>query len=116
MMRIKRLSEDSMIARALACLARVVIRRQRLFVYPQLFLFVFCIYYTWRHLQIDTSRDDLVGANKKYHQNYLRFKKEFPTQDDMVVVVESDSTEKNRQFVERVGAKLEAETNLFRDV
>jgi hopanoid biosynthesis associated RND transporter like protein HpnN len=31
-------------------------------------------------------------------------------------VVESENIEKNRQFVERLGAKLEAETNLFRDV
>ncbi|HZI33948.1 MAG TPA: MMPL family transporter, partial [Candidatus Binatia bacterium] len=42
--------------------------------------------------------------------------KEFPQQDDLVVVVESDNLEKNRQFVERLGAKLEAETNLFKDV
>jgi hopanoid biosynthesis associated RND transporter like protein HpnN len=33
-----------------------------------------------------------------------------------VAVVESDDAEKNRQFVERLGAKLEAETNLFTDV
>ncbi len=67
-------------------------------------------------LQFDTSRNDLVGANKHYHQNFLRFKKEFPTQDDLVVVVESENAEKNRQFVERLGAKLEAEPNLFHDV
>ena len=67
-------------------------------------------------IAFDTSRNDLVGSNKKYHQNFLRFKKEFPTQDDLVVVVESEDAEKNRQFVERLGAKLEAETNLFHDV
>jgi hypothetical protein len=33
-----------------------------------------------------------------------------------VVVVESDNIEKNRQFVERIAAKMQAETNLFRDV
>ena len=78
-----------------------------------------CIWYTafspW-HLQFDTSRDNLVGANKKYHRNFLQFRKEFPEQDDLVVVVESENAEKNRQFVERLGAKLEAETNLFKDV
>ncbi|HEX4645229.1 MAG TPA: MMPL family transporter, partial [Verrucomicrobiae bacterium] len=66
--------------------------------------------------KFDPSRDDLVGSDKKYHQNYLRFKKEFPGQDDLVVLAESENTEKNRQFVERLGAKLEAETNLFMDV
>jgi len=33
-----------------------------------------------------------------------------------VVVVESEDGEKNRQFVDRLGAKLEAETNLFNHV
>jgi hypothetical protein len=115
-MRIKRLSEDSIVARALAQLARMVIAYRWLFVIPQLFLFAGGIFYTYRYLQIDTSREDLVGANKKYHQNFVVFKKEFPTQDDLVVVAESESPEKNRQFVERLGAKLEAEPQLFHDV
>ena len=67
-------------------------------------------------LEFHTNRNDLVGADKKYHQNFLRFKKEFPAQDDLVVVVESESIARNRQFVERLGAKLELETNLFIDV
>src|SRR5882672_1190953 len=115
-MKIKRLREDSLMARILAALARVVIRHRGLVLYPQLLLFVVCILFTIKYLQFDTSRDNLVGANKKYHQNFLKFKKEFPTQDDLVVVVESEDPEKNRQFVERIGAKLEARTNLFRDV
>jgi len=104
------------VARALGWLARAAFRHRRWLVYPQLFLFVVCVAYTARYLSFDTSRDNLVGSNKKYHQNFLKFKKEFPTQDDLVVVVESEDSEKNRQFVERLGAKLETETNLFRDV
>src|SRR5256885_3392265 len=115
-MKIKRLREDSLMARILAALARVVIRHRGLVLYPQLLLFVVCILFTIKYLQFDTSRDNLVGANKKYHQTFLKFKKEFPTQDDLVVVVESEDPEKNRQFVERLGARLEADTNFFRDV
>ena len=115
-MKIKRLTEDTLVAGALGWLARAIFRYRRWFVYPQLALFVFCVIYTARFLTFDTSRDDLVGSNKKYHQNFLKFKKEFPTQDDLVVVVESEDPEKNRQFVERLGTRLEAETNLFRDV
>jgi uncharacterized protein len=106
-------------ARSLEHLAGVVFRHPKLLLYPQLLLTAACIWYTafspW-HLQFDTSRDNLVGANKKYHRNFLQFRKEFPEQDDLVVVVESENAEKNRQFVERLGAKLEAETNLFKDV
>ena len=115
-MKIKPLSVDSPVARFLAWLAGMVFRHRRLFLYPQLALFVLCILYTVKHLEFNTSRNDLVGSNKKYHQNFLKFKKEFPTQDDLVVVVESENPEKNRQFVERLGAKLDAETNVFHDV
>ncbi len=128
-MKIKRLKEDSLVARALAGLANAIFHHRRLFVYPQLVLFVFCCVYTYRNLQFDMNQDNLVGSNKKYHQNYLRFKREFPTQDDLVVVAESDDPEKNRQFIERLGPRVEREmtkvrltngtevvTNLFRDV
>jgi uncharacterized protein len=103
-------------ARMLGLVAAAVIRYRALFVYPQLLLFVLCIVYTWFNLKLDFSRDNLVGAKKKYHQNFLKFKKEFPTQDDLVVVVQSENRDKNRQFVERLGAKLELETNVFKDV
>src|SRR5215467_7202525 len=115
-MKIKRLREDSLMSRSLGMLARAVIRSRALFFYPQLLLAVVCIFFTVKYLKFDTTRENLVGANMTYHLNYRKFKKEFPTQDDLVVVVESENPEKNRQFVERIGAKLEAETNLFRDV
>ncbi len=88
----------------------------RAFFYPQVLLFVVCLFYTFHGLKFSTSRNDLVGSDKKYHQNFLEFKQEFPGQDDLVVIVESDRQDKNRQFVERLGARLEAETNLFTDV
>ena len=117
-MRIKPLSTDNAIARLLTVMAGLVIRHRRLCFWSQMLLFVVSILVTVRYpgIEFSTSRNDLVGANKKYHQNFLRFKKEFPTQDDLVVVVESEQPEKNRQFVERLGAKLESETNLFHDV
>src|SRR5215471_14793080 len=115
-MKIKRLREDSLMARALAMVATAVIRYRRLFFYPQIVLFALCALYTYKYLQFDTGRGNLVGANAKYHLDFRKFKKEFPTQEDLVVVVESEDPEKNRQFVERLGTKLEAESNLFRNV
>lgn len=109
-------SEESLALRILRHLAHVVYARPRFFFYSQILLLVLSVYYTVTHLEFNTSRNDLVGPDKKYHQNYLRFKKEFPGQDDLVAVVESESMEKNRQFVERLGARLESETNIFTDV
>src|SRR6267378_195595 len=107
---------DSLAVRVLRLLANAVYRYPRLFFYPQLLLFVVSIAYTAMKLEFNTSRNDLVGAEKEYHKNYLRYKKEFIAQDEMVAVVESDDMEKNRQFVERLGKRLQAETNLFTDV
>jgi hopanoid biosynthesis associated RND transporter like protein HpnN len=109
-------SGDSLAQRFLRRLARAVCRHPAWFVWPQAVLFVACIGYTFLRLDFHTSRDELVGAEKTYHRNFLNFKKEFPVQDDLVVIVESDRPDKNRQFIERLGARLEAETNLFTDV
>jgi len=112
----KALSENSLMARLLGRLAVAVMRYPHWFFWPQIGLFVLCVVYTVFFLKADMNRDNLVGPNQKYHQNYLAFQKEFPQPDDIVVVVESDDIEKNRQFVERVAARMQAETNLFRDV
>src|SRR5436190_5256437 len=129
----KSLTDDSLLARVLGWIARFVCRNQRFVIVSQLLLFIASILVTVKYpgIELNTSRDSLVGSNKKYHQNFMLFKKEFPQQDDLVVVVESEDAEKNRQFVERLGAKLEdarimvpvspgstntMETNLFSNV
>src|SRR5437762_6619850 len=109
---------DSLAVRVLRWLSNAVYRYPRLFFYPQLLLFIASVFVTAvkPQIQFDTSRDDLVGAEKQYHKNYLRYRKEFLAQDELVAVVESEDTEKNRQFVERLGERLIQETNLFTDV
>ena len=102
--------------RALRLLTWAVCTHRSWFVWPQVVLFGLCVWFTVAKLEFHTNRNDLVGADKKYHQNFLQFKKEFPAQDDLVVVVESESIARNRQFVERLGAKLDLETNLFVDI
>jgi hopanoid biosynthesis associated RND transporter like protein HpnN len=113
----KALSTDSLLARLLGKLAAAVIRHPRWFFWPQIALFAASILVTIAFLQFDTNRDNLVGHNLKYHRNFLALQKEFPQQgNDLVVVVESGDAEKNRQFVERLAARMAPETNLFCDV
>jgi hopanoid biosynthesis associated RND transporter like protein HpnN len=102
--------------RLLTRLSASVYWHRRLWLYPQFILFGLAVYYTIDQLQFSTNRNDLVGSDKRYHHNFIEFKKEFPGQDDIAAVIESEDAEKNRQFVERLGAKLEKETNLFREV
>ena len=115
-------SKDTLILRLLRRLAAVVFAHPRWFVWPQYVLFAVCVWYTVSRLEFDMDRNNLVGSDKQYHRNFLALKKEFPGQDDLVAVVESEDLEKNRQFVERLGARLDAlstqvsPTNLFTDV
>ena len=103
-------------ARVLRAVARVVCSHPKWFILPQLAVFAVCAVYTAFFLQFDMNQNDLVGANKKYHQEYLKFRAEFPGQDELAVVVEGGDMERNRQFMERLAARLAPETNLFTDV
>jgi len=110
---------NTLFARLLRLLAGALSRYPRWFVYPQFVLFALCVYFTAfsaRHLQMDMDRDNLVGSDKRYHQVFMKYRKEFPGEDELAVVVESSDHERNRQFVERLAAKLALETNLFTDV
>jgi hopanoid biosynthesis associated RND transporter like protein HpnN len=109
-------SSSSLFDRLLGRLADLVCHHRRWVTWVHGFLFAASVLITVFGLQFDMNRNDLVGGEKHYHQNFLRLQKEFPNQDDLVVVVESENPEKNRQFVERLGAKLEAETNLLQNV
>jgi len=112
----KALSPDSFLGRLLAKLAAAVCRHPGWFFWPQVLLLFASIAYTVGFLHFDMDQNNLVSGSKRYHHNFLEFQKEFPQQDDLAVVVESENIEKNRQFVERLGARLEAETNLFHNV
>lgn len=109
-------SPNSLSFRLLRKLTDWVCHFPKLFFFSQMILLGLGIYYTVTRLQFSTDRNDLVGSDKKYHRNFLQFKEEFPGQDDLVAVVESEDMEKNRQFVERLASRLERETNLFTDV
>lgn len=96
--------------------AALVLKRPRWFVWPQVLLAVLCVAYTAQNLKFSTSRNDLVDANKRYHSLFLEYRAEFGALDDLLAIVESENQEKNRQFIERLGARVRAETNLFQDV
>jgi hopanoid biosynthesis associated RND transporter like protein HpnN len=102
--------------RLLQRLAHAVFHHPRWFVWPQIALAIACVVFTARNLEFSTSRNDLVSDQLHYHRIFLELRKEFSSEDDIVAIVESESPEKNRQFIERLGARAAAETNLFTDV
>jgi hypothetical protein len=104
---------DSVFARLLRRLARAVCRHPRWFVYPQIALALAGVLYSVEWLQLDMSRSHLVGTNVRQQRIYLKYRQEFPRQDELVVVVESGRLERNRQFIERLAARIAPQTNLF---
>ncbi|HWD19526.1 MAG TPA: MMPL family transporter [Verrucomicrobiae bacterium] len=109
-------ADKTFFGRALRVLARAVCRHPGWFIYPQIVLFALSVFVTLRNWNLDMNRDNLVGSDKSYHRAFLKFRAEFPGEDELAVIVQSESMERNRQFVERLAAKLEPETNLFTDV
>ena len=114
--------DQSLAVRGLSRLADAMVARPGRFVWPQVCLFIVLSVVAITRLEFDMDRNALVGADKPSHRNFLALKREFPGQDDLVAVIESEDHEKNRQFAERLGARLEAEatqvraTNLFTDI
>ncbi len=111
-----RLHPDSLFARILCRVANAVCRHPGWFVYPQALLALFCVVYTVSGLKLDMDRDHLIGPQMREHRIFLQFRKEFPGEDELVAVVESNNQERNRQFVERLAAKIKPATNLFTDL
>src|SRR5262245_5108693 len=106
----------SLIERSLHRLSDELQRRPRQFVFLQALIFVACLgFASWR-LEFRSNRSDLVGADLEYYREYLRFKAEFPAQEELVAIIESDQPAKNRQFVERLAARLQIERALFTNV
>lgn len=109
-------SKASWTCRFLHILSDWVINKPRTIVIPQILLCVVSIFYTVTELDFSTERNDLVGSDKKYHQIFLKLLEEFPQEDDLVTLVESGNQEKNRQFVERLAARLQSDPKHFTNV
>jgi uncharacterized protein len=109
-------AKENLAERMLHRLSDSICRHPRWYFYPQVVLFLVCVFYTVDALKFSTDRNALVGSEKLYHHNYLEFRKEFSVQDDLVAVIESDDLVKNRQFVERLAVRLEAQPEVFTNV
>ncbi|HWH69096.1 MAG TPA: hypothetical protein VNT26_06910, partial [Candidatus Sulfotelmatobacter sp.] len=75
-------SNDSIYAQILRRLARAVYRYPKWFIYPQLLLALLCALYTAFGLKMDMNRGHLIGPRMKYQQIYLKFRQEFPGEDE----------------------------------
>src|SRR4030095_12698594 len=100
----------------LRSLTEAVFHYPRWFFYVQVLLVLACLGYTITTLQFSTERSDLISVKESYRREFLEFKKEFKIHENLFVLVESESREKNRQFLERLAVRLRLDgqfTNVY---
>ena len=78
----------SLATRLLLWLADAICRHRPWFGWPHLVLSLLGLYVTLVNPQLKfrTERNALVGGDKQYHRIFMEFRKEFPSEDDIVVV------------------------------
>jgi len=64
------------------------------------------VYYTFTHLKIRTSRNDLVASNQRLVQQSDKMNKAFGNRDGMVVVVENGHPKRAVKFADELAAEL----------
>jgi hypothetical protein len=106
---------ESRAGRMLHFLAEAVSHYPRWFLYPQLLLALVCLGYTAAKLQFSTDKHDLISAEESYWRQFLEFKRDFKIHENLFVLVESESRKKNREFVDRLAARLRVDGE-FADV
>ena len=93
--------------RIFSALARFDVRRPWLVLTLALMLAAASIYYTQARLQFNTGQDDLISANNRDSRNYLRYTKEFPDIDGLVVVVKvAGDPARAEHFAEALAQRL----------
>ena len=76
--------------RIFRALARFDVQRPWLVIALSMALAAACVFYTKARLEFNTGQDDLISANNRDSRNYLRYTREFPDLDGLIVVVKVD--------------------------
>ncbi len=96
----------------------MVARRPRLFLWPMLLLSCAAVGISVLELQLSTGRHALVDPAAEYAKTWKQYVEDFGGHGDLIVVVESDVPDRPliQAALNRIGERLERESDLFRDV
>ncbi len=100
---------ESRAGHTLHLLGDLVLRYPRWFFYPQLLLALVCLGYTAIKLQFSTDKHDLISTQESYWREFLEFKRAFNIHENIFVLVKSESRQKNREFLDRLAARLQVD-------
>src|SRR5215475_11859459 len=74
------------------------------------------VWYTNRHLDFLTDRNQLISSQKRYLQLDDEYADTFQGLEQLVVVAESPNLEETQTFVRRLGERLRADTSQVKEV
>lgn len=79
-------------------------------------LFFLSLIYSAHSLNFLADRSALVDSNERFAKLAVQYQKEFPGNDDIVVLVDGGSTKERERFVDALEVRLKTQPTLFRDV
>jgi hopanoid biosynthesis associated RND transporter like protein HpnN len=96
--------------RLFSALARLDERRPWYVLAAAIALAAVCVWYTRARLEFRTGQDDLISADSRDSRNYLRYTREFPDLDGVIVVIPTDPSETQaEQFADSLAKRLNAD-------
>ncbi|MBI3759324.1 MAG: hypothetical protein HY269_06170, partial [Deltaproteobacteria bacterium] len=96
--------------RIFSAIARLDVQRPWLVIGLSLALAAISVLYTQARLQFNTGQDDLISANNRDSRNYMRFTREFPDLDGLIVVVKvAGDAARAEHFADALAQRLPAD-------
>src|SRR5512140_2657468 len=93
-----------------------VVRFPRLIIIVALLLAVASVVSTKQNMTFLTGRDQLMPANTSFNRDYQAYRQEFGDQEEIVVVIEANDTERAGRFGTRLFEKFSQDRQHFREV
>ncbi len=98
-------------------LARLTVRHPFLVLTAAFALSIVSILYTKARLEFRTGQDDLISGNTRDSRNYLRYNKEFPDLDGVIIAVAADGEPARAElFADTLAKKLLADKTNVKSV
>lgn len=79
-------------------------------------LAVLSLWFTVTHLQFNTSRQDLISKDMKFHVLYQQYRERFRDFDGMIVVVEGEDPESMGRFADQLVARLQSRPDFSSEI
>ncbi|MDE2462247.1 MAG: MMPL family transporter [Alphaproteobacteria bacterium] len=106
-----------MLAKFVATIVRAATRFAGPVVAVTLVLGVVCGWYTVGHFAMDTNSDNLVAPNTLWRQNEIQYDREFPQQNNLIlIVIDGATAERTEQAATALTTALRKEPKYFRNV